>query len=678
MTLRDYTANVISATKVVPDGNFKDSKASGVWDINEALDLIKGGNWPNAANFNPASFVDGLFQTTLWTGNSSTQTITTDIDLSNKGGLLWFKQRTSGSNEHNWLLDSERTAQYTLSSNLTSAQINQTSYAPTFTSTGFSLYNWQYANDNNEDYVGWTFRKQPKFFDIQTYTGSGENGQTISHDLGVAPGMVIVKDISTTASWYVYHRSLGSGEHLKLNSTNAVSTDSNYEIGKTTASATEFSIDTGSEVDASGNTYVAYFFAHNNNDGGFGEPGDQDIIKCDKIDSTSNDIVNVTLGFEPQFIMIKKSSTTGDWQIFDNMRGMPHGTDDQILAWNTNGAESNSNRIKINPDGFTASGFGTNTDYIYMAIRRGGMQTPSTASSVFSIDTKGSSAPYFDSNHIVDMALVKSAGATGDWYNYARLLGEKYLATNSRAAQANASEAGFDFMNGHIDSDWGGTNAHSWMWKRARGYFDIVTWNIDGTGLQTINHNLGVAPEMIWSKNRDDNGSGSGDWWIGHTGLTGWDGDNENDRHALKFTNAASAQQGYHKNLTTTSMQLGGNAVGGYNTSHTGIAYLFATVAGVSKVGSYTGTGSAQNIDCGFTSGAKFVLIKRTDSADDWIVVDTERGIVAGNDPYLALNANDAQLTSQDYVDPYSAGFAVTGENPVGASSGTYIFYAIA
>ena len=105
--------------------------------------------------------------------------------------------------------------------------------------------------------------------------------------------------------------------------------------------------------------------------------------------------------------MIKKSSTTGDWQIFDNMRGVPHGTDDQILAWNTNGAESNSNRIKINPDGFTASGFGTNTDYIYMAIRRGGMQTPSTASSVFSIDTKGSSAPYFDSNHIVDMALVQ-------------------------------------------------------------------------------------------------------------------------------------------------------------------------------------------------------------------------------------------------------------------------------
>ena len=53
MSTKDFTANVISATKVVPDGNFKDSKASGIWDINEALDLIKGGNWPNVANVNP-------------------------------------------------------------------------------------------------------------------------------------------------------------------------------------------------------------------------------------------------------------------------------------------------------------------------------------------------------------------------------------------------------------------------------------------------------------------------------------------------------------------------------------------------------------------------------------------------------------------------------------------------
>ena len=76
MSTKDFTANVISATKVVPDGNFKDSKASGIWDINEALDLIKGGNWPNAANLNPAAFVDGLFSIDLYDGTGSSNTIT--------------------------------------------------------------------------------------------------------------------------------------------------------------------------------------------------------------------------------------------------------------------------------------------------------------------------------------------------------------------------------------------------------------------------------------------------------------------------------------------------------------------------------------------------------------------------------------------------------------------------
>ena len=96
MSTKHFTANVISATKVVPDGNFKDSKASGIWDINEALDLTKGGNWPNVANFNPASFVDGLFQCHLWDGSGSSRSITNGINLSNSGGLVWYKGRDHG------------------------------------------------------------------------------------------------------------------------------------------------------------------------------------------------------------------------------------------------------------------------------------------------------------------------------------------------------------------------------------------------------------------------------------------------------------------------------------------------------------------------------------------------------------------------------------------------------
>jgi hypothetical protein len=110
------------------------------------------------------------------------------------------------------------------------------------------------------------------------------------------------------------------------------------------------------------------------------------------------------------------------------------------------------------------------------------------------------------------------------------------------------------------------------------------------------------------------------------------------------------------------------------------IAYLFATLAGVSKVGSYTGTGADLNVDCGFSAGARFILIKRTDSTGDWYVWDSARGIVAGNDPYLLLNSLAAEVTSTDYIDPLSSGFTVTSSAPaaLNASGGTYIFLAIA
>ena len=98
-------------------------------------------------------------------------------------------------------------------------------------------------------------------------------------------------------------------------------------------------------------------------------------------------------------------------------------------------------------------------------------------------------------------------------------------------------------------------------------------------------------------------------------------------------------------------------------------------------MGSYSGNGGSQTIDCGFSggTGARFVLIKRTDQAADWKVYDTVRGIVAGNDPELALNSNAAEVTGYDYIDPHSSGFIIPIDNfNTNASGGSYIFYAIA
>ncbi len=113
------------------------------------------------------------------------------------------------------------------------------------------------------------------------------------------------------------------------------------------------------------------------------------------------------------------------------------------------------------------------------------------------------------------------------------------------------------------------------------------------------------------------------------------------------------------------------------------IAYLFATLPGVSKVGSFTGNGGSQTIDCGFTSGARFVLIKRASASSNWLVFDTERGIVSGNDPYLFLDITDAEdaYGAFDEIDPHPSGFTFN-YNPAGfalnGSGSKLIFYAIA
>jgi hypothetical protein len=208
------------------------------------------------------------------------------------------------------------------------------------------------------------------------------------------------------------------------------------------------------------------------------------------------------------------------------------------------------------------------------------------------------------------------------------------------------------------------------MWKRAPSFFDAVAYT--GTGsARTISHNLGVAPEMMWVKKRDQ----AENWLVYHSAT----GNTKSLR--LNSTIAAYTDTNWNDTTPTDSVfSLGSSSVVNYS-GHKFIAYLFASLDGVSKVGSYTGNGTSQNIDCGFSSGARFVLIKRTDSTGDWEVYDTQRGINAGNDSHLQLNTTTAQFLSAGTIDPYSAGFTVNvdgSDSRSNASGASYIFYAIA
>jgi hypothetical protein len=378
------------------------------------------------------------------------------------------------------------------------------------------------------------------------------------------------------------------------------------------------------------------------------------------------------LGWEPQWLLVKRTNSTGSWFIFDTMRGLVTGGADQRLSPNANYAESAYDNYEVTATGFKDVGSNANAPFIYIAIRRGPMRQPESGTEVFAVDIGSNSPPY------PEFGAPRRVGT--------RLLQGYALDTSSTAAQAAVSTYKFDYMDGWFSSD---SANISHMFRRAPGFFDVVAFSGDGTNGRTVPHNLGVTPEMVIIKRRTNNGSGDFDaehWAVWHPAL---------NSNSIVYLSKNSGQVGYaadsyyprYATLTGNSPEsqiyLGvlSYGVGWTNSAtETYVAYLFATLAGVSKVGSYTGNGSSQTINCGFTSGARFVLIKRTNSTGDWYVWDTARGIVAGNDPHLSLNTTAAQVTTNDSIDPDSSGFIVNqvSATNVNVSSSSYIFLAIA
>jgi hypothetical protein len=632
-------------------------------------------------------YIEEVFQTWLYTGNGSTQTITNGVDLAGKGGLVWGKSRSVSAD--NVLVDSTRGIANTLVSNSTGAQnAIATAAIGSFNSNGFSFSGNSDINASPNTYCSWTFRKQPKFFDVVTYTGNGTAGRTVSHNLGSVPGCIIVKRTSGTGDWAIYHRSLGNTKYLQF-STLAAGTNSTY-WNNTSPTSTNFTLGTIADVNANGSTYVAYLFAHDA--GGFGLTGTDNVISCGSYSGSGAAGNAQNLGYEPQWVLIKRTDSADDWHLFDNMRGIATGGNDAILYPNLSNAEfTTGNRIALTATGFTFEGSNLNASggtYIYIAIRRGPMKVPTSGTSVYNAISRtgtGATANVTGVGFPPDMLLdtMRSTNWTRSMWD--RLRGPNLrIATNQTSAENSYTDAVMAYgqdgvtlgADGNVDVNGSGYTYINWFFRRAPSFMDVVCWKSDGTG-NPVNHNLTVKPTLLIAKSRSnaDNwdvaffDTNTSTYRIGDSGApfivnntTGW--------------GTTTAPSGYVGASDFTPSVFWDKNVSG----RTYVAYLFATCAGVSKVGSYTGTATTKQIDCGFTGGARFVLIKRTDSTGDWYVWDTARGIVSGNDSYLLLNSTAAEVTNTDYIDTYSAGFEISSTAPaaINASGGSFIFFAVA
>ena len=686
-----YSGGFITKSPVAPTT----SAASGIWTLDQQQQAKQAGNWPS-----PPIFIEDLFSTYLYTGNGSTQTITNGIDLSTNGGLVWIKSRSN--TEFHRIFDTARGVNKSLSSNSTNAQNTAVNTVTAFNTTGFSLgddSDGNGTNTNADTYVSWTFRKQPKFFDVVTWTGNDAANRQISHSLGSVPGCIIVKRTDTSATWRVWHQNMVSNSaNLYLNQLNLNTTDEvNLTYGEVwgtsnNVTSTTFQVGNLAAVNGSGGTYVAYVFAHNA--GGFGLTGTDNVISCGSYvgnGSANGPVIN--LGYEPQWVMIKHSSGANNWELYDNMRGVATGGNDALLRPNTSGAEEGTSNILS----FTSTGFqltdtfsntnGSGETYIYIAIRRGPMKVPTSGTSVFNTKLRTGTDVATTISGVgfpTDLVFSKTRTPSGNnpsGVDFDRLRGIKQLLTiESTVAEYTKdppmsafTQDGYSFIAGANDPNLSGYTYCDWNFRRAPSFFDVVCYTGTGVSSQTFNHNLGVVPELMIVKCRSQAAGGG---WVVYSQALG-----NNSAIILNSTGASFTPAAYWNTTSPTASVFSVNAdtdVG--NTGRTYVNYLFATCAGVSKVGTYTGTGALLTVNCGFTAGARFVLIKRTDSTGDWYVWDSARGIVSGNDPYLLLNSTAAEVTNTDYVDTYSAGFEISSTAPaaINASAGSFIFLAIA
>jgi hypothetical protein len=644
---------------------------------------------------NPVPYIEDVFSTYLYTGNGSTQTITNGIDLAGKGGLVWFKSRDF--TYPHALFDTNRGVTNYLRTNETNAQASNSGLTA-FNSNGFSIAGSFTTGTTSINYASWTFRKQPKFFDVVTYTGTGA-AQNIAHNLGSVPGCVIVKRTDSTGDWWIWHRSATNtsgvpGEEGSNYTFLQFDTDASARTtvvwNGTNPTSTVFTVGGSSTASVSGATYVAYLFAHNA--GGFGLTGTDNVISCGSYTTDGSGNATVSLGYEPQWVMAKVSSTTGDWFIFDTLRGFIAAptTGSKVLSPNTSAAEYGQGAVFApTATGFTlGGGFGVNETIIYIAIRRGPMKVPTDATKVFNtvLQSPQSAGTVRTVGFPADLVIGNIRAGSGHYFQD-RLRGfpssgttQNTLSVQSQSTAAEASEYPYFYNVWNTTAQDGDlsfmSNGVGWTFGRAPGFFDEVCYTGAG-GSTVVNHNLGVAPFLVIAKAR----SAASNWFMfTSNGSTNFSSISLNSDSSGFSEAGTPASYGF----TPTTFEVGGL------TSHSGgsagvvgvtyVAYLFATCPGVSKVGSYTGTGTTQQINCGFTAGSRFVLIKRTDSTGDWYVWDSARGIVAGNDPYLLLNSTAAEVTGTDYVDTYSAGFEISSTAPaaINASGGTFIFLAIA
>jgi hypothetical protein len=254
-------------------------------------------------------------QVKAYTGNGSDDhAITLDGDTDMQPDLVWIKNREEETSDdtHFWFDSVRGVTKYLISSG-DGAQVTDADTLDAFQSDGFKVDDDVKCNTSSEKYVAFCWKESTDAgFDIVSYTGNA-TARTISHNLSAIPETIICKETSASApfgnqAWSVYHKGITANKYMVLNATQAEADDAG-DFNDTDPTSSVFSVGNGNRTNASSGVQIAYVFKEK-----------QGFSKFGKFTwGTSNtDGAFIWLGFRPSFFMIKKTSGSAAWYLWNS------------------------------------------------------------------------------------------------------------------------------------------------------------------------------------------------------------------------------------------------------------------------------------------------------------------------------------------------------------------------
>ena len=681
--------------------------------------------------FKPTTNVSEHFNTVIWSGDGASTRSITEVGF--QPDLVWVKARQA---QNHTIYDSVRGTGKYLASDGATAETTSTTYGQltSFDSDGFtgsegSNQTYSFFNSSSQTYVAWCFNaggnpdtntngtidstvraNNDLGFSIAKYIGNGSStGATIGHGLDTPPEMIIVKDLDDTSDWAVYTSVTGNTKKLLLNSRNGAATSGVWNNTSPTSSVFTVRYSQTNELD---HDFIAYSFTS--------KRGVSKVGSYIGNGTTNNKIYT---GFEPAFFMLKNTSldNTG-WLIKDNVRGENSKT---ILA-NSNATEYNTTSYwtcDFERDGVRLTygadnEFNRNGDtYIFYAVAKDTNETELADTVGFkpSIDPEdhfntviytGDDTSSRDIEGVgfqPDLVWAKNRTAANSHVLIDAVRGaSKFIFSDSSAAELTTNTTllssinsdgftvgydGTDVTNGASNDyvAWcfnaGGnevTNTDGTVNSTVRANndlgFSIVKYNGLNTAV-TAGHGLESPPEMVICKPL-----AIGAWAVWHKDMA-----SDLDKNYIPLTTGATSPNASslwnYSNWGATKIGSSNPLMFGANNDI--VAYCFTSKRGVSKVGSYTGTGASGNkIFTEFEPA--FLIIKNTTSAgNEWNIYDNVRDTDSIKDTTLWANSSTTETTaSQGGAYPISFdrdGFTINHTyTPMNGNGDNYIYYAVA